>query len=67
MEDLLAPTGSGSRVEWHIVGVFRDVSNEEPFGEPKSPEMYIPLRTEPVVAGHGGCTRRTTSRPELLQ
>src|SRR5688572_4492574 len=65
MEDLLAPTGSGARVEWHIVGVFRDVSNEEQFGEPKSPEMYVPFAQSPW--SQAMVAVRTTTRPELLR
>lgn len=43
------PTGlaAGARVEWQIVGVFRDVSNGEPFGEPKAAEMYVPFAQSP--------------------
>jgi putative ABC transport system permease protein len=41
---------SGSRVEWHIVGVFRDVSNVEQFGEPKAPQMYVPFAQLPLVS-----------------
>jgi putative ABC transport system permease protein len=65
MEDLLAPTGSGSRVEWHIVGVFRDVSNEEQFGEPKAAEIYIPFAQSPWRTATMAV--RTTARPELLR
>ncbi len=65
MEDIVAPTGSGSRVEWHIVGVFRDVSNEEQFGEPKAPEMYVPFAQSPWPQAMVAV--RTTTRPELLR
>ena len=65
MEDILAPTGTGSRVEWHIVGVFRDVSNEEQFGEPKAPEMYVPFAQSPWPQAMVAV--RTTIRPELLR
>jgi putative ABC transport system permease protein len=65
IEDLLAPAGSGSLVEWHIVGVFRDVSNDEPFGEPKSPEMYVPFAQSPW--SQATVAVRTTTRPELLR
>jgi putative ABC transport system permease protein len=65
MEDILAPTGSGSRVEWHIVGVFRDVSNDEQFGEPKAPEMYVPFAQSPWPQAMVAV--RTTTRPELLR
>ena len=61
------PSGlaSGSRVEWHIVGVFRDVSNVEPFGEPKAPEMYVPFAQSPWPQAMVAV--RTTTRPELLR
>ena len=65
MEDITAPTGSGSRVEWHIVGVFRDVSNEEQFGEPKTPEIYVPFAQSPWP--QATVAVRTTTRPELLR
>jgi putative ABC transport system permease protein len=56
---------AGSRVEWHIVGVFRDVSNVEQFGEPKAPQLYVPFAqtpgTQAIVAV------RTTTSPEQLQ
>ena len=56
---------SGSRVEWHIVGVFRDVSNVEPFGEPKAPQIYIPFAQSP--SPQGMVAVRTTTSPEHLQ
>ena len=56
---------SGSRVEWHIVGVFRDVSNGEQFGEPKAPEMYVPFAQSPGPPAM--LAVRTTTRPELLR
>lgn len=61
------PSGlaSGSRVEWHIVGVFRDVSNGEQFGEPKAPEMYVPFAQSPWPQAMVAV--RTTTRPELLR
>jgi putative ABC transport system permease protein len=55
---------SGSRVEWHIVGVFRDVSNVEQFGEPKAPQMYVPFAQSPWPQAMVAV--RTTS-PELVQ
>ena len=51
--------------EWHIVGVFRDVSNVEPFGEPKSPQIYIPFAQSP--SPQGMVAVRTTTSPEHLQ
>jgi putative ABC transport system permease protein len=56
---------SGSRVEWHVVGVFRDVSNVEQFGEPKAPQLYVPFAQSP--SSQANVAVRTTSRPELLQ
>jgi putative ABC transport system permease protein len=56
---------SGSRVEWHIVGVFRDVSNVEQFGEPKAPQMYVPFAQSPRP--QTTVAVRTTIRPELLR
>ena len=51
--------------EWHIVGVFRDVSNVEPFGEPKAPQIYIPFAQSP--SPQGMVAVRTTTSPEHLQ
>jgi putative ABC transport system permease protein len=78
MDDIVAQTGnrvlaggipsglaSGSRVELHIVGVFRDVSNVEQFGEPKAPEMYVPFAQSPWP--QATVAVRTTTRPELLR
>ena len=61
------PSGhaSGSRVEWHIVGVFSDVSNVEQFGEPKAPEMYVPFAQSPWPQAM--LAVRATTRPELLR
>ena len=56
---------SGSRVEWHIVGVFRDVSNVEQFGEPKSPQIYVPFAQSP--SPQAMVAVRTTTTPEQLQ
>jgi putative ABC transport system permease protein len=56
---------SGSRVERHIVGVFRDVSNVEQFGEPKAPQMYVPFAQSPRP--QATVAVRTTTRPELLR
>ena len=78
MDDIVSNTGnrvvaggipsgaaSGSRVEWHIVGVFRDVSNVEQFGEPKAPQMYVPFAQSPRP--QATVAVRTTTRPELLR
>jgi putative ABC transport system permease protein len=56
---------SSSGVEWQIVGVFRDVSNAEPFGEPKAPEIYVPFAQSPWATAMVAV--RTTTRPELLR
>jgi putative ABC transport system permease protein len=55
----------GSGVEWQIVGVFRDVSNVEQFGEPRAPQMYVPFAQSPRPQAMVAV--RTTTRPELLQ
>jgi putative ABC transport system permease protein len=78
MDDIVAPIGnrvlaggvltglaSDSRAEWHIVGVFRDVSNGEPFGEPKAPEVYVPFAQSPWPQAMVAV--RTTTPPELLR
>jgi putative ABC transport system permease protein len=57
-----APDAGG---EWHIVGVFGDVSNVEQFGEPKSPQIYIPFAQSP--SPQGMVAVRTTTSPEHLQ
>jgi putative ABC transport system permease protein len=61
----MSGASSGSRVEWHIVGIFRDVSNAEQFGEPKAPEMYVPFAQSPWPQAMVAV--RTTTRPELLR
>ena len=57
-----APDAGG---EWHIVGVFRDVSNVEQLGELKSPQIYIPFAQSP--SPQGMVAVRTTTSPEHLQ
>ena len=47
------------------MGVFRDVSNGEQFGEPKAPEMYVPFAQSPWPQAMVAI--RTTTRPELLR
>jgi putative ABC transport system permease protein len=37
----------GPPAVWHIVGVFHDVSNTERFGDPQSPEVYLPFAQSP--------------------
>ncbi|MPY86784.1 MAG: FtsX-like permease family protein [Luteitalea sp.] len=58
----LAP---GSRVEWHIVGVLRDVSNVEQFGEPRAPQIYVPFAQSPWPEAMAAV--RATSNPEALR
>lgn len=41
------PGAPGSAVEWHIVGVFRDISDLEPFGDPAAPQIYVPFAQSP--------------------
>ena len=47
------------------MGVFRDVSNVEQFGDPKAPEIYVPFAQSPWPQAMVAV--RTTTRPELLQ
>lgn len=63
MDDIVP--ASGARVEWYIVGVFRDVSNVEQFGEPKAPQMYVPFAQSPGTQALVAV--RTTTSPEHLQ
>jgi putative ABC transport system permease protein len=37
----------GPRVEWRIVGVFRDVQNGVRLGKPKLPQIYVPFVQSP--------------------
>ncbi|MPY86783.1 MAG: FtsX-like permease family protein [Luteitalea sp.] len=41
------PDVLGPPVEWHIVGVFRDVSNVARFGDPEAPQIYVPFAQSP--------------------
>lgn len=45
----LGPGGAvpGAAVEWRIVGVFRDVSNLDQFGDPGAPQIYLPFAQSP--------------------
>lgn len=56
---------SGARVDWHVVGIFADVSNVEQFGEPKAPQIYVPFAQSPRP--QATIAVRTTTRPELLR
>lgn len=56
----------GDPVEWHIVGVFHDVSNTERFGDTQAPEIYVPFAQSPwphVTAA----IRSATNRPDALR
>ena len=37
----------GAAIEWHIVGVVGDVGTVERFGDPKPPQLYVPLAQRP--------------------
>jgi putative ABC transport system permease protein len=55
----------GPPVEWHIVGVFRDVANVAQFGDPEAPQIYVPFAQRPwpqVMAAV-----RATTNPEALR
>jgi putative ABC transport system permease protein len=56
----------GPPIEWHIVGVFRDVSNAERFGDSQSPEIYLPFAQSPWPQVKIAI-RSSTDRPETLQ
>jgi putative ABC transport system permease protein len=64
----LGPGGAqpGPPAEWHIVGVFRDVSNADRFGDPQAPEIYVPFAQSPWPQVRGA-VRATTNHPEALQ
>jgi putative ABC transport system permease protein len=55
----------GPPTEWHIVGVFRDVSTVERFGDPEAPQIYVSFSQSPwpqvMVAV------RAVSDPEILR
>jgi putative ABC transport system permease protein len=53
-------------VEWHIVGVFRDVSNGDRFGDPDVPEIYVPFAQSPWPQVRLA-VRSSTNQPEALQ
>jgi putative ABC transport system permease protein len=56
----------GPPAEWHIVGVFRDVSNAERFGDPRAPEIYLPFAQSPWPQVKIA-VRSATDRPETLR
>lgn len=55
----------GSPVEWQIVGVFRDVSNLEPFGDPGAPQLLLPFAQSPWPQAMAAV--RTATDPERLR
>jgi putative ABC transport system permease protein len=59
------PGAPGSPAEWHIVGVFRDVSNFERFGDPGTPQIYLPFAQSPWPVAMVAV--RTAANPESLR
>jgi putative ABC transport system permease protein len=55
----------GASPEWHIVGVFRDVSNADEFGDPTAPNIYVPFAQNPQLQVMAAV--RTVTTPEALQ
>src|SRR5215475_13368852 len=58
----------GSPVEWRIVGVFHDVSNLEQFGDPGTPQIYLPFAQSPrpqVMVAVRAATSPGELRPSL--
>jgi putative ABC transport system permease protein len=58
----------GSPLEWRIVGVFRDVSNFEQFGDPGAPQIYVPFAQSPrpqAMVAVRAATSPETLRPSL--
>lgn len=55
----------GPPVEWHIVGVFRDVSNVERFGDPRAPQIYLPFAQSPWPQAMAAV--RAATNPEALR
>ncbi|HEU0178016.1 MAG TPA: ABC transporter permease [Blastocatellia bacterium] len=55
----------GSPVEWRIVGVFRDVSNLEQFGDPGTPQIYVPFAQSPLPQAMVAV--RAAASPEALR
>ncbi len=56
----------GPPTEWHVVGVCHDVSNAERFGDPQSPEIYLPFAQSPWPQVKIA-VRSSTDRPETLR
>src|SRR5262249_8594969 len=59
------PAVPGSPVEWRIVGVFRDVSNLEQYGDPGTPQIYVPFAQSPWPQAMVAV--RAAISPELLR
>jgi putative ABC transport system permease protein len=55
----------GSPVEWRIVGVFRDISNLEQFGDPAAPQICVPFAQSPWLQAMVAV--RTAADPEALR
>jgi len=55
----------GSPVEWQIVGVFRDISNLEQFGDPAAPQVCVPFAQSPWLQAMVAV--RTAADPEALR
>jgi len=55
----------GSPVEWQIVGVFRDISNLEQFGDPAAPQICVPFAQSPWLQVMVAV--RTAADPEALR
>jgi putative ABC transport system permease protein len=55
----------GSPIEWRIVGVLRDVSNLDQFGDPGAPQIYVPFAQSPWPQAMVAV--RAVTRPEALR
>ncbi|MPZ19129.1 MAG: FtsX-like permease family protein, partial [Luteitalea sp.] len=59
------PGVPGAPVEWHIVGVFRDVSNVARFGDPEAPQIYVPFAQSPWPQAMAAV--RSATNPDALR
>jgi putative ABC transport system permease protein len=59
------PGAPGASVEWLIVGVFRDVSNLDQFGDPAAPQICVPFAQSPSL--QAVLAVRTVADPATLQ
>lgn len=59
------PGVPGASVEWQIVGVFRDVSNLEQFGDPAAPQILVPFAQSPSLQAMVAV--RSAADPNALQ